>query len=237
MAKNIDIRTAQQVTLSYDLATAGSRILATIIDVIAMALLVYLTQTGLDSSLTAAWISFSVFTFYHLIFESTMNGRSPGKMVMGIRVMRTDGAPLEFADCFLRWIMRPLDLTFTGGALSLFMVLGTEKRQRLGDLMAGTAVVSNKYSLHYSFSDLMQLHEKRSQTDITWPELRHIEEKHILFIKNVLNSREQFTAAVYKKALQACTEKMAGLLQLSELPKDQPAFLQQIVSEYIVLTR
>lgn len=237
MAKMIDIRTAQQVVLSYELAPAGRRVLATIIDLSLMGLLIVVMNSILEEGLLYSWLLFIIPGFYHLIFESTMNGRSPGKRMAGIRVMRTDGATLGFTDCFLRWIMRPLDLTFSGGVLAMFMVLGTEKRQRLGDLMAGTAVVSNRQTLHYTYTELMKLHESRSTIEITWPQLRHIEEKHILFIKNILGSRGQYTDAVYRKALDTCARKMSTLLGIHMPPEDPTAFLQQVVQEYIVLTR
>lgn len=237
MAKMIDIRTAQQVVLSYELAPAGRRVLATIVDLAVMGLAIFVVYYMFEESLALAWLLFIIPGFYHLIFESAMNGRSPGKLMAGIRVMRTDGATLEFTDCFLRWIMRPLDLTFSAGVLAMFMVMGTEKRQRLGDLMAGTAVVSKKQTLHYTYNELMKLHESRSSIEITWPQLRHIEEKHILFIKNILGSRGQYTEAVYRKALDSCARKMSTLLGIHTPPEDPATFLQQVVQEYIVLTR
>lgn len=237
MANSIEIRTAQQVTLSYDLASAGTRILATLIDGAVILLLLWVTRFILGGGLLAGWASFIILTFYHLVFESVLSGRSPGKMITGIRVMRTDGTPIGFADCFLRWIMRPLDITFSGGALGLFLILGSEKRQRLGDMMAGTAVISAKHSLHYSYPDLMRLHQKSPEQQITWPQLRHIEEKHILFIKNIINSRDDYSDEAHRKALSLCARKMASLLDMEKQPADERSFLQQIVNEYIILTR
>lgn len=237
MANSIEIRTAQQVTLSYDLATVGARILSTLIDGALILLILWVTRFILGGGLLSAWASFIILTFYHLAFETVLGGRSPGKMITGIRVMRTDGAPIGFADCFLRWIVRPLDITFSGGALGLFLVLGSEKRQRLGDMMAGTAVVSVKHSLHYAYHDLMRLHHKNPEQNITWPQLRHIEEKHILFIKNIINSRDDYSENAHQQALRKCAERMVALLELEKHPADERGFLQQIVNEYIVLTR
>lgn len=237
MARTIEIQTAQQVVLSYDLASVGARVVASLMDLFIQFLSLVVLGFTLDNTKVGGWLAFAVVTLYHFSFETFMNGRSPGKLITGIRVMRTDGAALGFTSCFLRWILRPLDITFSAGSLALFLALGSEKRQRLGDLMAGTAVVNRKYTMHYGFSDLLKLHESRKEIEVQWPQLRFIEEKHILLIKNTLHSAENYTSRVYQQAIGACAEKMATLLELSETPKNQRAFLQRVVDEYIVLTR
>lgn len=237
MARTIEIVTAQQVVLSYDLASIGARAVATLTDLFIQFLALIILGFSLGGTQLGGWLMFAVITLYHFSFEAFMNGRSPGKLITGIRVMRTDGAALGFTDCFLRWIMRPLDFTFSAGSLALFLALGSEKRQRLGDLMAGTAVLSRKYHLDYHFKDLLRLHESRSDIEVQWPQLRHIEEKHILLIKNTLHASEDYTRQVYEKALNICADKIAGLLELPETPKNTRAFLNQVVEEYIVLTR
>ncbi|NBP05412.1 MAG: RDD family protein [Bacteroidetes bacterium] len=237
MGKTIEIQTAQQVVLSYELASVGNRMLASVTDIFIQFLLLLILGTSLGGSQLFGWLAFIVVTCYHFLFETFMNGRSPGKLITGIRVMRTDGATLGFTECFLRWIMRPLDIGFSAGALAIFLAVGSEKSQRLGDLMAGTAVVKGKYGLHYRLSDLQKLHESRKEIEIQWPQLRHIEEKHILLIKNTLHAAENYTSQVYERAIFACAEKMAALLELQEIPANPRAFLHRVVDEYIVITR
>lgn len=241
MAQTIEIQTAQQVILSYDLAPVGTRVLSSVIDLFMQFIMLFVVLMGIEKlfpgeQVLSGWITFFILVFYHLLFETFMNGRSPGKMVTGIRVMRTDGAALGFSDCFLRWIISPFELNLTAGILALFLALGSEKRQRLGDLMAGTAVVSLKYRLHYNFSDLQKLHASRSEVEIRWPQLRYIEEKHILLIKNTLHSDGQYANKVREKAVRACAEKISNLLGLAETPSNHREFLQQVVDQYIVLT-
>lgn len=237
MGKTIEIQTAQQVVLSYDLASVGSRVIASLADVFIQFLLLVILGSSLGGTQLFGWLAFTVVTCYHFSFETFMNGRSPGKLITGIRVMRTDGAALGFTECFLRWIMRPLDIGFSAGTLAIFMAVGSEKGQRLGDLMAGTAVVNRKYSSHYRFSDLQKLHESRNEIELQWPQLRHIEEKHILLIKNTIHAAENYTPQVYEKAIYACAEKMSELLGLQEIPENPKAFLHRVVDEYIVITR
>jgi hypothetical protein len=83
----------------------------------------------------------------------------------------------------------------------------------------------------------MRLHHKNPEQNITWPQLRHIEDKHILFIKNIINSRDDYSENAHQQALRKCAERMVALLELEKHPADERGFLQQIVNEYIVLTR
>ena len=82
---------------------------------------------------------------FGLTFMEGFSGRSPGKDLMDIRVLRLkDGRPINFTDAFFRrltMILLPLDL--------IWML--SEKRQRLGDQLVKTVIV--KFSLaheHYT---------------------------------------------------------------------------------------
>ena len=73
---------------------------------------------------------------FFMMMEAT-RGRTPGKRLLGLRVVRTNGDPITFKDAFLRTItlmspLLPIDL-LTG--------LFTKRKQRLADLVAGTVVV------------------------------------------------------------------------------------------------
>jgi uncharacterized RDD family membrane protein YckC len=238
--KNIEIKTTQNVVLSYELAGVMQRVAATILDSLALGFVVgiigILAQFGGAGNIFN-WLLFISFTFYHLLSEFFLNGKSLGKKLVGIRVMRTDGGNLEFSDYFLRWIMRILDITFSAGALGLLMMLGTEHRQRLGDLMAGTVLVKNKQSIHFTLGNILSLHSARLQDTAMFPQVKYIEEKHILFIKNLLNSRSDYSYTAYNRMLQEAGIHFAELLKLTEVPKDSHGFLTRIVNDYILLTR
>ncbi|MBL7811996.1 MAG: RDD family protein [Bacteroidetes bacterium] len=238
--KQIEIRTAQSVDVAYELAGVIQRIGATLLDFCVLGLFAFALSLFLGFSgggLLFQWVLFIGFTFYHLFCEFFMRGRSVGKLILGIRVMRTDGASLTFPDYFLRWIMRPLDLTFSAGALGLLMMLGTENRQRLGDLLAGTVLVKNKPSVHFTLENILNLHATNPADTVEYPEIKHIEEKHILLLKNLLNSRSEYSQNVYNSAVREAALHLAGLLQLHTVPSDPQRFLRKAVNDYIVLTR
>lgn len=99
--------------------------------------------------------------FYGIYFETRFNGRTLGKMVFKLRVISTDGRPINASQAALRNLLRladmcimlPLQIFSTEAApayviptLSLGMLAMTlsSRFQRIGDLAAGTMVVSEK---------------------------------------------------------------------------------------------
>jgi uncharacterized RDD family membrane protein YckC len=87
---------------------------------------------------------------YPTVVETVSNGRSVGKAVMGLRVIRTDGGPIRARHAFTRaliglaveWpgVLLPL-VTWAG---SLTTMLASRRGRRLGDLAAGTLVVHER---------------------------------------------------------------------------------------------
>ena len=82
------------------------------------------------------------FVVYFLVCEVFFNGQTLGKKARHIRVMRLDGTPPRLGDYFLRWLMRPVEIISTAGGLATVVVLLNGRGQRLGDLLAGTTVLS-----------------------------------------------------------------------------------------------
>ncbi len=80
--------------------------------------------------------------FYYVIFEAGKRGASPGKRVMGLRVVDTSGAPITFGQSFIRNMLRFADMMpIFGYGVGLCCTLITKRFQRLGDLLANTVVV------------------------------------------------------------------------------------------------
>ncbi|HVM45697.1 MAG TPA: RDD family protein [Candidatus Thermoplasmatota archaeon] len=87
-----------------------------------------------------------ILLLYTTLFEG-FGGRTPGKLLTGLRVARTDGAPATMGDAFLRNLLRLLWITPFGPAFVLldwWSLRITELDQRMGDLAAGTVVVHER---------------------------------------------------------------------------------------------
>jgi hypothetical protein len=63
---------------------------------------------------------------------------------MKIRVVKLDGSNPNFGNYFVRWIMRIVDITLSSGGVAVLTFLIRGQGQRVGDIAAGTTVVSEK---------------------------------------------------------------------------------------------
>lgn len=94
---------------------------------------------------SAEWVLFgagALVYFGHLILAEWLTGRSLGKVMFGLKVVRTDGTPPGLWAVVLRNILRPLDVATFG--VTLIMAMLTPLRQRLGDMAAATTVVQTR---------------------------------------------------------------------------------------------
>ncbi len=166
----IHITTTQNVPLFFIPASVGERMLGYLIDMIIKAsymismyyLLKYLGVLDLFNKLdvwsqVALFLSiYSPVAFYSLISESLLEGRTLGKILVKTRVVKIDGYQASFIDYFTRWIFRlvDIDMGFVAGVLSMLL---TRHTQRLGDLAAGTAVISEKSKYNLSHTILADI--------------------------------------------------------------------------------
>ena len=147
----ISIDTPEGVPLELTLAGVGSRFLAAIVDsaiqfATILLILVIVSALGASGTVTAAGIvlSFLVFFGYDILFEVKSSGRTPGKRLTGLRVVRASGAPVTFTISAVRNLLRLVDLLPGMYFVGIISVLATKQNQRLGDLAAGTLVVRER---------------------------------------------------------------------------------------------
>jgi uncharacterized RDD family membrane protein YckC len=131
----------------------GRRIVAALIDLLVLVVLFIVLATLIgdteasDGSASAnldggpALLFFALSLLYYGVLEAT-TGQTLGKRLLGIRVARLDGSAPSAGHIAARTVLRVVDgiLFYLVG---LIAVLATgQKRQRIGDLAAGTTVVS-----------------------------------------------------------------------------------------------
>lgn len=147
--------TGEAVALDVRIARVPSRLLALMVDlaVIGVLLIGFTFVLGfvgptLDDGLVAA-VSLTVMVLilvgYPTMIETVTRGKSLGKLLAGLRVVRTDGGPIGFRQALVRALCLVfIDLFTTSGFVGLISALSTRKGQRVGDLLAGTIVVRER---------------------------------------------------------------------------------------------
>jgi uncharacterized RDD family membrane protein YckC len=86
-------------------------------------------------------LNFCVDWFYHVICELAFHGQTPGKWLTGIRVVRSDGAPVDPSSSFLRNLLRFADTFFFFFPIAFTSMITSRGFRRLGDWAGGTLVV------------------------------------------------------------------------------------------------
>ncbi|MCA9125822.1 MAG: RDD family protein [Planctomycetales bacterium] len=179
MATNVDskldcycrVTTPENIQFEYMLAGPFQRLPAFLFDCV-IRILAYVGSLFLLSIVTSAagingtfvgivaTLLFFVFSwFYGIYFETRFNGRTLGKMLFKLRVISTNGRPINATQAAVRNLLRLADMcvlislqvfsveappAFVIPSMSVGLVVMTlsPRLQRLGDLAAGTIVVS-----------------------------------------------------------------------------------------------
>jgi len=105
------------------------------------------TLTEFDDALTTAFlIIFTVLVMvgYPLAFETATRGRSIGKIVMGLRVVSDDGGPERFRQALFRALASIVEIWMMFGSPAVICSMLSPKAKRIGDVFAGTVVVSER---------------------------------------------------------------------------------------------
>ncbi|AFM02921.1 putative membrane protein/domain protein [Bernardetia litoralis DSM 6794] len=251
--KTISIRTSQNVTIEYELPSTFQRIIAWFIDlaililansVLALLFVWLVSILGLPDLVQTVFnflVLVPLWFFYSLFCEIIFNGQSIGKRAMGIRVVKLNGDIPSLSDYFMRWAFRMVDIMFSFGSLATLLVTGTEKGQRLGDILAGTTVIKVKSTQHVNMKELLNIRSFKNY-EPTYEQVTVFSEEEMLSIKTILNRASRFpkqkntyqllqkTATLAAKKLDISQEKFTG-------PQQTKQFLHTVLQDYIVLTR
>jgi uncharacterized RDD family membrane protein YckC len=149
-----EVVTGDAVVLDVPIAQLPMRAVGALIDiaVIVIGYLVALmlwaaTLTQFDEAVTAAiMVIFTVLVFvgYPLVFETATRGRSVGKMVMGLRVVSDDGGPERFRQALFRALASVVEIWMLLGSPAVICSMLSPKAKRIGDIFAGTVVISER---------------------------------------------------------------------------------------------
>lgn len=190
------------------------------------------------------------FLIYHLVSEIMTHGRSLGKIIMGIMVISTNGQKPSISQLLLRWMLRPIDFGFTTSAVFIFngdlfigalFLLGSvsavlfyamsKHNQRLGDLLAGTTMVSKK--LPYQLSDTIFQELDIQGYKVSFPQVMRLSDKDINLLDNLVKQHQQAGMNTY---VTKVAEKLKKVLKIeTDMPDD--FFLEALLRDYNYLSR
>lgn len=249
--KTIEIITAHNVIIQYEIATLGNRIAAFFIDAIILFFYILFVNLVLAAftignlniidggsgiaSLFYVLLLIPVF-FYSFILESFFAGQTVGKMALGIRVVSVSGANPSLGDLFLRWTFRMVEVVGSVGAIAILAVLVNEKKQRLGGLVSNTLVIQLKSSKPYSIKNILTL-KSIDNHEVTYPTIIQFTDEDVLLIKNALERQKKYKNKSTNGILLALSKKSAEKLKLDQEPENKIKFLNTLVQDYVVLTR
>lgn len=162
--RTVTVRTPESIAFYYELAGLGSRCLAIFVDgliqTVATVLLFVLFSVAADRAgqlanalrldgkqFEALVVAFAILVLfwiwfgYFIVFEARWHGQTPGKRLLGIRVVRDGGYPLDFMGSLLRNMIRIIESVFGFYLMSAISAVLSSQNKRLGDYAAGTIVV------------------------------------------------------------------------------------------------
>jgi uncharacterized RDD family membrane protein YckC len=242
--KNIEIITTQNVVLQYELASLQDRVFAFLLDMICLLFsfsIFYTVLAGIFSySETAQNIALLIlsclFCSYSLAFEFLNKGRSIGKMAMKIQVIKLVGGRATFSDYAARWVFRLIDIFFSLGGIASILILSSSKAQRIGDIIANTAVVKTEPRMNIDLQDLLSIH-KTAKYIPKYQQARKLHEQDALLIKAALERYRRFNNDSHHEAIWELSERVQKLLGIDQVHEERSVFLQTVLKDYVVLSR
>jgi uncharacterized RDD family membrane protein YckC len=242
----LSITTTQNVNINFNAAHIGNRVGAFFIDNFikgAYALLIeYLVfnLTGLDDYMKDLdqWESGAIYLvaylpviFYTLAFESLLEGQTPGKRLMKIKVIKIDGYQAGFGDYLMRWFMRLVDIWLFFGLIGIITMANNKKRQRLGDMAAGTAVILLKNNISIDHTILKEVRENYVPV---YPLVIKLSDNDVRIIKETYEASVANSDYAMIDRLQAKIENVTGIKSVSY---NSMAFVDSILHDYNYYTQ
>lgn len=236
---NTAISTAQNVNISYNVASLGHRLVAFLID--GLILISYLTlleyvELGLsdfmpdDADLGLNQLFVLPVLLYSLLSHLLFNGRTVGKFIMKIKVVKLDGAPATWSDYLTRWIIRLIDIWASSGAVGIIAIIFTDENQRLGDAAANTIVIDNRKKTKVSHTILEEVEEDYAPSFNMVHQLTDQEVNEIKEIYRLAGESRDY------QTLHLLRNKIEELLQIKSDMKDA-IFVRTVLKDYTYLTQ
>jgi uncharacterized RDD family membrane protein YckC len=235
----IRITTTQNIDLEYDLGSVGEHIVAWLLDTVIVAaysilLLVIMNMTSMELFREKfIWIFILLLAplvFYNLACEIWLNGQTIGKRTMKLKVISLNGEQATIGQYMIRWLFRLLDIYIFGPLPAFIAVAVSEKKQRIGDMVAGTVVI--RTVPRASFNQTIYTPTPDLNYTISFPEVSVLSDKDMQLVKEVIinvNTTGNSVLAYH------AAEKIKTTLQV-QTNLEPLYFLQVLLADYNHIT-
>jgi uncharacterized RDD family membrane protein YckC len=215
----LSIATPEGVEVSLTLAGAASRFVSALVDLTIQAVILVafwlvlgvadLATAGGVGIAVAVWsiISLLVVAGYDIFFEVLNGGRTPGKMLNGLRVVRVEGHPVGFLTSAIRNFLRPVDFLPSAYLLGALLILATRKNQRIGDIAAGTLVVRELAADEPSLPRIGAAYEPDERPYAMWDTSR-ISGEELATVRQFLARRDEIEADARHQLAATLAERL-----------------------------
>lgn len=241
---HISITTTQNVTIDYALASFQRRLMAFFIDLLVILAWIML-QTFIGLSVMGGgylgniylWLVIvPFFSFYTLMMEYFMNGQTPGKRTMNIRVVMLNGKEPSFIDYFIRWSLRFVEIYLSSGVLASIMINTTNLKQRLADTIAGTVLVQIHVFQSIAADDLSKI-SSHSNYEPVYPQVTMFSENDMLTIKKLVDRYFNYRNEAHRHLVTDTARQLSQKMGVNVREDKPELFLKALIRDYVVLTR
>lgn len=250
------VETPEIVPITYTIAGPASRCLASVID----SLIILMLQIALvmvivivseltnafaipsGTTLLAVWsiLAFVLLWGYYIAFELLWSGQTPGKRIVGLRVIREGGRPIDGSASAIRNLMRAIDFLPFGYGLGLLVMFIDRYARRLGDLAAGTLVV--REGLPITLADLTRAaapvplppRDPDAPPTPMLPNLHLLTPADLDVAEEFLRRRSQLSKESRARLAADLAAVLRTRLEMAPLTGDPERFIEHVVREYHV---
>ncbi len=240
------INTSFNIDLGFELAPMHKRIFATLIDYFILGAYVYVFyylfysnwrdsysyyKDGSDELKDfVGFIGILPVIFYFLYSEALMGGETIGKRLMNLRVISLDGNKPSMSQLTLRWMLRTIDFSASVMLVGIISSAVTKNGQRIGDLAAGTTVVSN--TLPYSINDTIFKHVSQ-EYKVQFSNVLKLSDRDINTINNILLQHSKSNMHNYVTNIATKVQDILGV----QSDMDSVFFLETVLNDYNYLSQ
>jgi len=256
----IHFASSQYVMVEFVLATSMQRLLATAIDMMLFGIYFILCVffwDGIYNLIDPNYVE--IYTFialllvrmpwilYQPICEFLFDGQTIGKYIMGIKVVTFNGERLSSKEVFIRWFFNgnflwignsPFGfiMWFVLGFLAIFTISWSSYKQRLADRLANTVVVQVRQNTNYRLENILNIKTQKNHK-VNYPQVVHFTEEDMHLVKSVVLRKQNYPNKTIQKLNDELCLKIANFMNIDPSTIEKDNFLQQVLQDYVVLTR